>query len=156
MFATGALVMVRSTTLIHSSMALVAMSNVDLTRASDAVVLGDVGAQSTRNATSAVGTAGVLTETTLNVTSTLKGPALTTVVVTTQGGQTPGVIERNHDEAAFAPGQRVVVFLHAEPTGGWTVVGGLQGSYIVDGSTAGNELRHVSLAELLATIRTSR
>jgi len=153
LFAAGAIAMIRTTTFVQSSHALVAMSDADLASQADLVVLATVGGQTSR----AVTTPGshTLTTTTLNVERTLKGAPRATVQVTTRGGDAGTVIERDEDEAQFAPG-RVLVFLYADPTNGPMVLGGIQGLYRVAGDMARSEAREVPLNQLLASIAARR
>lgn len=153
LFAAGAIAMIRTTVFVQSTQALVAMSDADLASQADLIVLATVGGQTSRAVT--MPGSHALTTTTLNVERTLKGAPQATVQVTTRGGDAGNVIERNDDEAQFAPG-RVLVFLYQDPRNGPMVLGGIQGLYRLAGDTARSDVREVSLKQLLATIAARR
>ncbi|HEY6957713.1 MAG TPA: hypothetical protein VI814_02700 [Candidatus Limnocylindria bacterium] len=152
----GVITVLRTTTFVNSSMVLVPMSDLDLAREADTIVLADVRGQATRVAGVRHGVPSVFTDSKVDVIRVLKGSPASSLTVTTSGGSASGVIERNADEASISTGDRVVLFLSTAPTGETVVVGGIQGRYYVTGDSVSNEVHHGTLQGLIATVEASR
>lgn len=107
---------------------LVAMDLPELVSQSDLIVVGSATKQSSRYVNKLI-----VTDVTLAVSSTLKGSAKDSVVVTHLGGSVGEVGLNVPGAAAFKLGENVVVFLRRVPSGDWNVVGMSQGSMKISG-----------------------
>jgi transcriptional regulator GlxA family with amidase domain len=120
----------------------VALSVEGLARSSDAVVRGQV-----RRTTATLSADGrrIFTLVDVEVASTWRGQAATTVRVIVPGGIVGGIGQRVDGAPTFAEGEEVVVFLNRAEAGGHRVAGLAQGKFQVAGASATPDLTHLKM-----------
>lgn len=100
------------------------LSVVDLDRAAEVVVLGDVVEME-----SYWDSGLIVTETTIAVEQCLSGVCGEAIVVTSIGGQVGDIVQQVQGAASFAPGDRVVAFLREDVRQNYVTVGMAQGAF---------------------------
>ncbi len=125
----------------------VALSVEGLTRASDAVVEGQV-----RKMTPMLSADGkrIFTLVDVDVVSTWRGNRVASVQVIVPGGEIGNIGQRVDGAPSFAGGEGVVVFLNQAEAGGWRVTGLAQGKYSVAGLSAAPDLSQTHMVAMQA------
>lgn len=93
----------------------------------------------------------IFTDVSLSVETTVKGVVGTEeVVVRLAGGQVEGITQWASDSPSLALGERVLLFLRSQEGGTFSVVGGFQGEYAVEGEEVAGQGK--PLAQLISEI----
>jgi hypothetical protein len=133
---------------------MLALDLVGLTRTADTVVRGRVVSSQARWSANH---SRIITDTTIEVTDTLKGHGTKTVVVMQPGGEVGEVGQHVEGVARFQKDEEVVVFLEARGTERFTLSGMAQGRFKVERAADGTvRARQDQCADLYLVDRDSR
>ena len=83
----------------------------------------------------------------VEVTETLKGPAIGRAIVSEPGGAVPGVRLGVDGSLTFVPGEEAVLCLYRTPIGYWRVYGNGQGKFSLVSNGRGEKRIHVNLPQ---------